>query len=267
MWLRSSRITSWPGRVQTLTAIWLPIVPVGTNRAASFPVRAAAASSRRRTVGSSRNTSSPTSASAMARRMAAVGRVTVSDRRSISPAVDSCVGAILAILHEARGTREGHSEFTPSLLAIMQADDPSPFPGRGRARPLRLRSAQIPAERPLDHDRHAARGPPWLLLLRASQVAPHRSTGGAGGLVRAGVHDPAPDHPVHRFDPDRPLPEIARRARSVLDAVPRQPDPGRDPPGPGVRYRRLRVEPVSAARAGVRAGVQKVRQPAGPLGR
>src|SRR5262245_25538012 len=49
---------------------------------------AAAASSRRRTVGSSRYTSSPTSAEAIARRIAGVGFVTVSLRRSTtSPSV------------------------------------------------------------------------------------------------------------------------------------------------------------------------------------
>src|SRR2546427_1235971 len=242
MWLRSSRITSWPGRVQTLTAIWLPIVPVGTNKAASFPVSAAAVSSRRRTVGSSRNTSSPTSASAMARRMAAVGLVTVSDRRSTRPAGDSRVGVILPILHEAGGSREGDSEFAPALLAIMRADDPSTFPGRGRARPLRLRSGHSPTERPLDHDRHAPRRSSGLLRLCAGHVPSHRSTGRPGGAVRAGVHDPAPDHAVGRLDSDRPLSQIAWRARSVLDALPPQPDTGRDPRAPGDRPRTLRPD-------------------------
>src|SRR5690348_10992153 len=65
-------------------AIWLAIVPDGTNRAASLPVISAKVSWRRLTVGSSPYWSSPTSASAIARRMAGVGRVTVSERRSTS---------------------------------------------------------------------------------------------------------------------------------------------------------------------------------------
>src|SRR5256885_10819154 len=64
-------------------AMVLPMVPVGTNRAAGLPMISAARSSRRFTVGSSRYTSSPTSASNMACRIAGVGLVTVSLRRSI----------------------------------------------------------------------------------------------------------------------------------------------------------------------------------------
>src|SRR6266511_6302928 len=58
------------------------MVPVGTYSAASLPVISAARSWRRWTVGSSPNQSSPTSASAIARRIAAEGLVTVSERRS-----------------------------------------------------------------------------------------------------------------------------------------------------------------------------------------
>ncbi len=79
----SSQITSSPGRVCTLIAIWLVMVPLGQNTAASCSNRRATRSSSMRTVGSSPNTSSPSSAWAMASRMAAVGRVTVSLRRSI----------------------------------------------------------------------------------------------------------------------------------------------------------------------------------------
>src|SRR5262245_11214984 len=61
------------------------MVPEGTKSAASLPRISAARSCRRLTVGSSRWTSSPTSASAIARRMARVGLVTVSLRRSIIP--------------------------------------------------------------------------------------------------------------------------------------------------------------------------------------
>ena len=60
-----------------------PMVPDATKRPASFPSRAAARSSSALTVGSSPKTSSPTSASAIARRIAGVGLVTVSERRSI----------------------------------------------------------------------------------------------------------------------------------------------------------------------------------------
>ena len=56
----------------------------GRTAPASLPSSAATCASRRRTVGSPSRTSSPTSASAIARRMAAVGRVTVSERRSMT---------------------------------------------------------------------------------------------------------------------------------------------------------------------------------------
>src|SRR6185437_13511997 len=60
------------------------MVPLGTKIAASREKTRAAEASRRLTVGSSPYTSSPTSASAIARRIAGVGRVTVSLRRSIT---------------------------------------------------------------------------------------------------------------------------------------------------------------------------------------
>ena len=50
---------------------------------ASLPVIPATSASSARTLGSSPNTSSPTSARAITSRIAAVGRVTVSERRSI----------------------------------------------------------------------------------------------------------------------------------------------------------------------------------------
>src|SRR5262249_34012740 len=73
------------------------MVPEGTNSAASFPSTCAASACRRLTEGSSPKTSSPTSASAMARRMAAEGLVTVSLRRSIM-LTRSC-GRPLAVKH------------------------------------------------------------------------------------------------------------------------------------------------------------------------
>jgi hypothetical protein len=55
----------------------------GKKNARSFRSSSATRASSRRTVGSPSSTSSPTSASAIARRMAAVGFVTVSLRRSM----------------------------------------------------------------------------------------------------------------------------------------------------------------------------------------
>src|SRR4051812_34727420 len=57
--------------------------PLGKNSASSLPSSAATRSSSRRVVGSPSRSSSPTSAAAMAARMAGVGFVTVSLRRSI----------------------------------------------------------------------------------------------------------------------------------------------------------------------------------------
>src|ERR687895_1473361 len=84
-WAVASAITSWPAWTKVRSAVWLAMVPVTVYRAASFPVSSAARSWRRLTVGSSPNQSSPTSASAMALRMAGDGLVTVSDRRSTRP--------------------------------------------------------------------------------------------------------------------------------------------------------------------------------------
>src|SRR4051794_3514435 len=81
-WLiRWTRISS-PRRVWARTAAWFPIVPDGTYTAASLPRTRAVSASSAITVGSSPQTSSPTSASAIARRISGVGRVTVSERRS-----------------------------------------------------------------------------------------------------------------------------------------------------------------------------------------
>ena len=82
---RSATSTS-PGRVCSLSAIWFAIVAVGTKSAASWPSSAAARSCSAFTVGSSRFCSSPTSAAAIAARIPSVGRVAVSERRSITGA-------------------------------------------------------------------------------------------------------------------------------------------------------------------------------------
>ncbi len=66
-----------------MIAARLDWVPEGKNRPASMPNVPAANSCSRITVGSSPKTSSPTSAAAIAARIAADGRVTVSLRRSI----------------------------------------------------------------------------------------------------------------------------------------------------------------------------------------
>src|SRR5262245_24162081 len=67
------------------------MLPLGTNRAASLPTMAAARASSFFTVGSSPKTSSPTSASAIAWRMAGVGCVTVSERKSMRVRFDFSV--------------------------------------------------------------------------------------------------------------------------------------------------------------------------------
>ena len=71
-------MTSSNSVVQTFMAIEFPIVPEGTNKAASLPIFSAAKDSSFWVVGSSPNTSSPTSASAMAFLIFSVGLVTVS---------------------------------------------------------------------------------------------------------------------------------------------------------------------------------------------
>ena len=83
MWASRGTRTSSPGRVRVRIATWLAIVPVGNQRPASCPSSAATRSWSRLIDGSSPNWSSPTSAAAIASRIAGVGRVTVSERRSM----------------------------------------------------------------------------------------------------------------------------------------------------------------------------------------
>ena len=74
------RITSSPpGRMCSRNAISLHIVPLGRKTAASMPSSSATREQSSVTCGSSKRCSSPTSASAMAVRMAEVGRVCVSE--------------------------------------------------------------------------------------------------------------------------------------------------------------------------------------------
>src|SRR5213082_2800527 len=77
-----SSTTSWPACVWATSETRLPMVPEATKTAPSLPRREAAIASSRWTVGSSPHTSSPTSARAIASRIAGVGRVSVSERRS-----------------------------------------------------------------------------------------------------------------------------------------------------------------------------------------
>jgi hypothetical protein len=88
-WLSRLTSTSSPGRVSVRSATWFAIVPDGRKIAASLPSIAATRSCSALTVGSSPYWSSPTGAAAIAARMAAVGRVTVSERRSMA------IGAII----------------------------------------------------------------------------------------------------------------------------------------------------------------------------
>src|SRR5688572_27130556 len=90
--------SSPPGGTTSCRAIWLAIVPDGANRAASCPNRAATWFSSALTVGSSPKTSSPTAAVAIASRIAAVGRVTVSDRRSTTQHLRDQEGQLEALL-------------------------------------------------------------------------------------------------------------------------------------------------------------------------
>ena len=80
-----SAISASPGRVCTLTATRLHMVPVGSQSAASLPSSSATRACSRVTVGSSPFCSSPTSAAAMAARMPAVGRVSVSLKSETTP--------------------------------------------------------------------------------------------------------------------------------------------------------------------------------------
>ncbi len=80
----SPRISSSPRLHCARTAERLPIVPLATKTPASLPSNRADFSSSALTVGSSPYWSSPTSAFIIASRISGVGRVTVSDRRSIT---------------------------------------------------------------------------------------------------------------------------------------------------------------------------------------
>src|SRR5947207_3849719 len=92
MCARSPRITSSPRSVWESTPHRLPSIPLATYTAASLPTISAERRSSRLTVGSSPYWSSPTSASAIARRIAGVGTVKVSLRSSIVFRAVTCQG-------------------------------------------------------------------------------------------------------------------------------------------------------------------------------
>src|SRR5258705_8225461 len=103
------------------------MVPDGTKSAASLAKSAAQVASSRFTVGSSPKTSSPTSAAWMAARIAGVGRVTVSLRKSIT---GSCMdGDSFDDSWKPTDSRPGAwgdlLSFILPLLLILQI--PSPF--------------------------------------------------------------------------------------------------------------------------------------------
>src|SRR5919112_1799795 len=99
--------SSPPGGTSSCNAIWLAIEPDGQNSAASCPNSAATSRSSALTVGSSPNTSSPTSAFAIASRIAGVGRVTVSDRRSTTEHLRDQEGQFQALLGVQPGVAGG----------------------------------------------------------------------------------------------------------------------------------------------------------------
>ena len=83
-WLSRLTMTSSPGRVRARSAAWFAIVPVGSQSAASLPNSPATCSCRRLMVGSSPYWSSPDLGAGHGLPHPGDGRVTVSDRRSIT---------------------------------------------------------------------------------------------------------------------------------------------------------------------------------------
>src|SRR6266403_5827003 len=118
-----ARISS-PGRQWTSVAATLHMVPDGMNTAACLPSKSATRSHSKFTVGSSPICSSPTSARAIASRMAGVGRVWVSDNRLMR--TGGCLGSrgggvyMVSSPHQNRHGRAcpGH----PRLLFVNHKD-------------------------------------------------------------------------------------------------------------------------------------------------
>src|SRR5438067_7185427 len=97
--------------------IWFDIVPDGTYSEASLPRTAATRSCRRLTLGSSPKTSSPTSAAAMAARMPALGRVTVSLRKSTMAVM---VRSVVVYVERSRGAVRALSRKRLFLLVLQE---------------------------------------------------------------------------------------------------------------------------------------------------
>ena len=178
MWASRGTRTSSPGRVRVRIATWLAIVPVGNQRPASCPSSAATRSWSRLTVGSSPNWSSPTSARAIASRIAGVGRVTVSERRSMTGPV------LIGRSVRRRGVGVG-SRRCPPITRSSAATCPTRRGARPRA-PPRLPAGPLPPG-----DRRARpRGAPGpggrrsgLVLGRRRRR--HRRSPGSAGRTRS----------------------------------------------------------------------------------
>ena len=124
-----SQTTKCPDLTSACSAIWVHIVPVGRYSAACLPVTSAALSCSLLTVGSSPYQSSPTSAAAMALRMASVGRVTVSERRSMRAVMVEC-----PVVAGSLGCSIRHRK-PATWLRYSRADSPGNEAGRRRGSP------------------------------------------------------------------------------------------------------------------------------------
>src|SRR6267143_1264774 len=155
-------------------AVRFPMHPVGTNSAASFPKISAARFSSWLTVGSSPYTSSPTSATAIARRISGVGRVTSSTPQKLhskhsifaAPAGPRCHLAPPNPPTSADRIAPSPSLHTPARFAPHQshptAATQETTPPPARAPPSAFHDAQWAILRPAppSHNlRHHARSP------------------------------------------------------------------------------------------------------------
>src|SRR5918992_3651374 len=166
------RITSSPRWQWLMSAARFDCVPEGKRSAASKPKISEARACRRLTLGSSPNTSSPSSASIIALRIAAEGRVTVSERRS-------------TVMAEAlRELPRDVAERFPQLAQLLV--------GHAALRPERAQRAEhLPA---VAESRHGDAADPLYVLLvvdrmaagaNAPQLGPEGAAGhdGLGGVA------------------------------------------------------------------------------------
>src|SRR5262249_24934437 len=165
-----SSTPSWPAGAWLMTEIRFPMVPELTKSPAALPSRSAASASSRLTVGSSSHTSSPTSARAMASRMAGVGSVSVSERRSTM----SCTGSPLGLLETLAGPTPPFSE------RILGSEPPEQFRGLGRSSFAESDIGEHPERLRNDHG-------PWKFLERVLQAL---TRGGRVALVVVVGGDP-----------------------------------------------------------------------------